>query len=270
MASNDPGARCGRCGEELNGSPDLEELAARVDGELAMEFHRPVSRLDWAGGPPDGLLDNVLAWMPSVRIRRDVWRKGQATWVELVTTATCNVCPTCPERAGQPVAMAESLPSLEPEPPLPVASAPAPETWVLARPADPAPALAPAPTDSSTIMIPISTAAAAAAPTPADSRPAAFVVIRSGPSAGTRIAVAGSLATIGRGSSCTVTIPDTAVAFRQARLIRDGTQWRVEPVAGTPGVTLNGAPVATSAPLGHGDSLVIGPCQLQFELLPDG
>lgn len=56
---------------------DLEAEAREIDRTLGLEFGRIVDRWDWAARQPDGIVDNILGWLPAVRRRRAIWRRGQ-------------------------------------------------------------------------------------------------------------------------------------------------------------------------------------------------
>ena len=95
----DPGAEsaggvCGLCGRELP-APDLEAVAASIDQTLSMETGRMVARTAWAGHPPDGAVDALLSWLPSVKARRRVWERGQQLWTEQMTAALSGPCDDC-------------------------------------------------------------------------------------------------------------------------------------------------------------------------------
>jgi hypothetical protein len=95
----DPGAEgaggvCGSCGRELP-PPDLEAVAASIDQTLSMETGKMVARTAWAGRPPDGAVDALFAWLPSVKAKRQIWERGQQLWTEQMTAALSGPCDDC-------------------------------------------------------------------------------------------------------------------------------------------------------------------------------
>jgi len=95
------GGVCGICGRELP-PPDLEAVAASIDHTLSLETGRMVPRTAWAGRPPDGLLDGLLFWMPSVKASRQLWERGQALWAEQMTAALSGPCGDCQGAIPEP------------------------------------------------------------------------------------------------------------------------------------------------------------------------
>jgi pSer/pThr/pTyr-binding forkhead associated (FHA) protein len=116
-------------------------------------------------------------------------------------------------------------------------------------------------------------AAAAAAPAPAfdDDRvgidrtqvvsaaPAATAsaVVRSGADEGRRLALVGSRLTVGRGSSCDLTIADTTVSREHAAFVLRGDTWWVVDLGSTNGTRVNGLRTSEQ-PLGRGDRIEFG------------
>jgi FHA domain len=96
---------CSQCGRPLP-PPDLEAVAISIDQMLSMESGRAVARSEWAGGAPDGLLDSLLTWMPSVKARRSIWTRGQELWAEQMTAALSGPCDDCRANYGSPAATA--------------------------------------------------------------------------------------------------------------------------------------------------------------------
>jgi len=95
----DPGAEgaggvCGSCGRELP-APDLEAVAASIDQTLSLEMGRMVPRTAWAGRPPDGAVDALFSWLPSVKSKRHNWERGQQLWTEQMTAALSGPCDDC-------------------------------------------------------------------------------------------------------------------------------------------------------------------------------
>lgn len=117
-----------------------------------------------------------------------------------------------------------------------------------------------------------SMAAAAAAPAPSiDDRvgidrtqvvsaaPAATAsaVVRSGADEGRRLALVGSRLTVGRGSSCDLTIADTTVSREHAAFVLRGDTWWVVDLGSTNGTRVNGLRTSEQ-PLGRGDRIEFG------------
>lgn len=88
------GGTCGSCGRELP-PPDLESVAASIDQTLSLEAGKMVPRTAWAGRPPDGAMDALLFWLPSVKANRKLWERGQALWTEQMTAALSGPCDDC-------------------------------------------------------------------------------------------------------------------------------------------------------------------------------
>ena len=74
---------------------DLEAEAREVDRALGFEFGRIVDRWEWAARQPDGIVDNILGWLPAVRRRRAIWRRGQELWEERIRSDGIARCPSC-------------------------------------------------------------------------------------------------------------------------------------------------------------------------------
>lgn len=100
QASGDGGV-CNTCGRPLP-APDLEAVAGGIDQTLSMESGRMVARTAWAGRAPDGMMDSLLAFMPSVKAKRQLWERGQALWTERMTQAISGPCESCLGMAGAP------------------------------------------------------------------------------------------------------------------------------------------------------------------------
>ncbi|MGI8574191.1 MAG: FhaA domain-containing protein [Egibacteraceae bacterium] len=81
---------------------------------------------------------------------------------------------------------------------------------------------------------------------------------------GNRVTVDGS-ALMGRLPECDVTISDTSVSRRHARILREHGRWLVEDLGSTNGVRVNGAKVGR-APLDDGDQIELGSVRLAFDL----
>lgn len=86
----------GRCADRGSPrvAPDLEAEAQAIDHELSLHYGRVVDRWDWAAGAPDGILDNVLSWLPSTRRRREIWQHGQRLWAERMDPDRRQECAT--------------------------------------------------------------------------------------------------------------------------------------------------------------------------------
>ena len=95
--SMEPGSHsrsCRECGQALP-TLDLEAEAREVDRALGLEHGRIVDRWDWAAGQPDGLFENVFAWLPGVPDRRAIWRRGQELWAERMRSEGLSHCADC-------------------------------------------------------------------------------------------------------------------------------------------------------------------------------
>ncbi|MGD0574909.1 MAG: FHA domain-containing protein [Anaerolineales bacterium] len=83
------------------------------------------------------------------------------------------------------------------------------------------------------------------------------LILQSGPSAGERFLIPPEGLLIGRGKECDVVISDRKVSRRHARLIRDGSDTRVEDLGSKNGTWVNGNPVEGRQPLRDGDIVQI-------------
>jgi hypothetical protein len=92
---------CAQCGRPLS-PPDLEAVAVDIDRTLSMESGRLVARSEWAGAAPDGLLEGLMGWLPSVKAKRAAWNRGQALWAEHMTRALSGPCDDCLAAGVQP------------------------------------------------------------------------------------------------------------------------------------------------------------------------
>jgi hypothetical protein len=88
-------------------------------------------------------------------------------------------------------------------------------------------------------------------------RPTLSVHILAGPGSGSRIPVTGQRVTIGRLSSCSVTIDDTTVSREHAALVRRGDRWWVVDLGSTNGTSVNGVQAAEQ-PVAIGDRIELG------------
>ncbi|MGE3269148.1 MAG: FHA domain-containing protein [Chloroflexota bacterium] len=88
------GGSCSTCGRPLP-EADLEAVAAGIDHTLSVEAGKEVPRTAWAGRPPDGVMDSLLSFMPSVKSKRQLWERGQALWTERMTQALSGPCDSC-------------------------------------------------------------------------------------------------------------------------------------------------------------------------------
>ena len=94
VADGGGGGACGSCGRELP-PPDLEAVAASIDQMLSLESGKMVPRAAGAGRPPDGVMDALLFWLPSVKASRQIWERGQTLWTEQMTAALSGPCADC-------------------------------------------------------------------------------------------------------------------------------------------------------------------------------
>lgn len=124
----DGGGACVSCGQELP-PPDLEAVAASIDQTLSLEAGKMVPRTAWAGRPPDGIMDALLFWLPSVKVRRQLWERGQTLWTEQMTAALSGPCADChgavaPPTPGSPALTRVQQPDEAPVPHAPTAYLP--------------------------------------------------------------------------------------------------------------------------------------------------
>lgn len=63
-----------------------------------------VPRTAWAGRAPDGMMDSLLSFLPSVKARKHLWERGQALWTERMTQAISGPCGACRNMSDPPVA----------------------------------------------------------------------------------------------------------------------------------------------------------------------
>lgn len=94
LGGESAGGTCGSCGRAMP-APDLEAVAASIDQTLSLETGKMVARTAWAGPPPDGAMDALLSWLPSVKAKRKVWERGQELWAEQMTLALSGPCEHC-------------------------------------------------------------------------------------------------------------------------------------------------------------------------------
>src|SRR5688572_12188981 len=99
--STGDGGACSTGGRPLP-APDLEAVAAGIDQTLSMESGRMVPRTAWAGRAPDGMMDSLLSFLPSVKARKHLWERGQALWTERMTQAISGPCDTCRGMSAAP------------------------------------------------------------------------------------------------------------------------------------------------------------------------
>lgn len=92
----------------------------------------------------------------------------------------------------------------------------------------------------------------------------AVLRVIAGPGAGASFPI-GDHAVIGRLPDCEVTVGDTSVSRRHARVQREGDRWTVADLGSTNGVLLNGSSVQM-AELRDGDRLELGAVTLAFGL----
>ena len=96
-------------------------------------------------------------------------------------------------------------------------------------------------------------------------RPHARLVVTHGPNKGQVFAVRGSGTTIGASAECGVTLPDRAVRPLHARIVKEGSRYRLVSTEGVHGVLLNGKQVR-AALLNINDRVQIGDTLLQFRM----
>jgi hypothetical protein len=77
-------------------------VAASIDQTLSLEAGRMVPRTAWAGRAPDGMMDALLFWLPSVKSNRQLWERGQSLWAEQMTAALSGPCADCHGAMPQP------------------------------------------------------------------------------------------------------------------------------------------------------------------------
>jgi hypothetical protein len=94
-------------------------------------------------------------------------------------------------------------------------------------------------------------------------RPTLSVHIVAGPGAGARIPVAGQRMTIGRLTSCNVTIDDSTVSREHAALVRRGDRWWVVDLGSTNGTSVNGVQAAEQ-PVAVGDRIELGDAAVEL------
>lgn len=85
---------CRDCGAPIP-EPDLELEAQAIDRALGIEAGRLIDRRAWAAGPPDGLLENILGWLPAVQSRHALWRRGQQLWADRMAPERWGTCGPC-------------------------------------------------------------------------------------------------------------------------------------------------------------------------------
>lgn len=83
------------------------------------------------------------------------------------------------------------------------------------------------------------------------------VRVLSGPATGTTVTMTGNRVTLGRMSSCDVTVADSTVSREHAALVRRGDRWWIVDLGSTNGTTVNGVRAAEQ-PVGPGDRIVLG------------
>jgi hypothetical protein len=88
-------------------------------------------------------------------------------------------------------------------------------------------------------------------------RPTLSVHIVAGPGAGARVPISGQRVTIGRLTSCKVTIDDSTVSREHAALVRRGDRWWVVDLGSTNGTSVNGVQAAEQ-PVAIGDRIELG------------
>jgi hypothetical protein len=219
-------ASCPRCGTPLTTSPDLEALAQEVDVQLAAERGRSVERTQWAGGAPDGLLDNIFPWLSGAKERRAIWTRGQQLWVELFTRAQSESCPYC-----------------------------------LTADTHRAAALAHQPAATEDDEYESRTVIATAVPRQ-PSRPR--LMLLDGPVHGQQFALTKAVTEVGRSIACQITVDDDRVAYKNTRIVQQDGRWLAEDAAGSSGTYVNRERLAGQRELRDGDTLTIGKTRPRF------
>jgi hypothetical protein len=81
---------------------------------------------------------------------------------------------------------------------------------------------------------------------------------------GTRVALAGTVTTVGRSPDCSVHLADSSVSRRHAELRPAGDGWLLVDNGSTNGTRVNGATI-TERRLADGDTITVGDAKLRFE-----
>ncbi len=89
------------------------------------------------------------------------------------------------------------------------------------------------------------------------------VRVLSGPATGTTVTITGNRVTLGRMSSCDVTVADSTVSREHAALVRRGDRWWIVDLGSTNGTTVNGVRAAEQ-PVGPGDRIVLGDAAVEL------
>lgn len=89
------------------------------------------------------------------------------------------------------------------------------------------------------------------------------VRVLSGPATGTMVTITGTRVTLGRMSSCDVTVADSTVSREHAALVRRGDRWWIVDLGSTNGTTVNGVRAAEQ-PVGPGDRIVLGDAAVEL------
>lgn len=89
------------------------------------------------------------------------------------------------------------------------------------------------------------------------------VRVLSGPAAGTMVSITRNRVTLGRMSSCDVTVADSTVSREHAALVRRGDRWWIVDLGSTNGTTVNGVRAAEQ-PVGPGDRIVLGDAAVEL------
>jgi hypothetical protein len=78
--------------------------------------------------------------------------------------------------------------------------------------------------------------------------------------------IAETRAQIGRLPECDVTLPDSSVSRRHAKITRNGTGWTITDLGSTNGVKVNGRRIQGPQSLKPGDTIELGTARVTFEL----
>lgn len=303
------GGTCSSCGRPLP-APDLEAVAASIDQTLSLETGKMVARTAWAGPPPDGAMDALLSWLPSVKAKRTLWERGQQLWAEQMTMALSGPCEQCrglpepmmhgetliPSTAAPPVYESSTV-AIEPTGPMPTPSLEdEEESRTAAMPVflEPASAEADHPTAAAPSFSSFGGTAAAEPPTAAAEVPpparrpdeheshtmilsslpslrtTTRLVVLDGPVHGRQFSLGRQTTTIGRSIGCHVTVEADAVAYDHARVVRTADGFQIEVIGGATDLAVNGDPVRGARTLKNGDVITVGPARFRFESTGQG
>jgi pSer/pThr/pTyr-binding forkhead associated (FHA) protein len=123
---------------------------------------------------------------------------------------------------------------------------------------------------------PVAAPPAAAAPKPAkpapDPKPArrgraapTRVAVIEGAGQGTAVTLSSLPVTIGRASDSTIVVSDDYASNKHARLVPDGSGWKLEDLGSTNGTVLDGTRVTAAVPVHAGSKITIGRTVLELQ-----